>query len=325
MGASGTQPLSYQWYANQASIPPAINPTATNATLVLTNVQPGNAGIYYVMVTNSFGNTNSSNAVLTLLFPPSITLQPRSDLASVGCSVAFSSGATGSGTLTYRWQQNGSNLPGQTGTNLALLDIQPTNFGNYTMIASNAYGAATSSVAVLAMDHLPVPGSVIVQRYPNGGIRINAASLPSAATDADGDPISLISVASNSIAGGTVTWSGNSIYYLPPAGQTNADAFNYTLSDGHCSGTSVGTVLVEVRTDTSSASHVIIVEVGDGSVQVIFDGMPGTTYNVQGADTLTPPDWQDVTNLTANQYGTYIYTDWPATNGPVRYFRSVTP
>jgi hypothetical protein len=65
--------------------------------------------------------------------------------------------------------------------------------------------------------------------------------------------------------------------------------------------------------------------VGDGSVQVIFDGMPGTVYQVQSAKNLVSPDWQNVATLTANQYGIYVYVDWPATNGPVRYFRSVSP
>jgi hypothetical protein len=73
------------------------------------------------------------------------------------------------------------------------------------------------------------------------------------------------------------------------------------------------------------ASRVTIVQAGNGSVQVIFDGMPGVAYRVQTADGLTPPNWQDVTTLVAGQYGTYIYVDWPATNGPVRYFRSVSP
>ncbi|HXC99028.1 MAG TPA: immunoglobulin domain-containing protein, partial [Verrucomicrobiae bacterium] len=322
---AGTAPFGFQWQFNQSNILTSINPTATNALLVLTNVQPANAGNYSVKVANFYGSTNSSNAVLTLLFPPTITQRPHNQLVQLGCTVTFSSAATGSGTLTYQWQKNGANLPGQNGTNLALLDVQPPEFGNYTMIASNAYGSATSAVAVLALDHLPVPGGIIAQRFPGAGVRLNTIDITARATDADGDPLSLISVATNSVEGGTVTLSGPSIYYFPPAGLTNADAFNYTISDGHCDGTAVGTVLVNVRTDTNPASRVTIVQVGDGSVQVIFDGMPGVAYRVQGTDTLSPTDWQDVTTLTADQYGTYIYTDWPATNGPVRYFRSVTP
>jgi len=325
VGAVGTLPLHYQWQFNQSNILASVNPTATNAALVLNNLRAANAGNYSVVVTNLYGRTNSTNAALTLLFPPVITLEPLGQLVQPGCTVIFSSAATGTGTLTYQWQKNGANLAGQNGTNLAVLNVQPSDFGNYTMVASNAYGATTSSVAVLAQDHLPVPGGVIVQRYPGAGVRINTSSLLTGATDADGDPLSLINVATNSVAGGSVAWSGVSIYYLPPAGLTNADAFNYTISDGHCEGTAVGTVLVDVRGGTNPASQVTIVQAGNSSVQVIFDGMAGVLYRVQSTTSLNLPFWQDVTTLTADQYGTYVYTDWPATNGPVRYFRSVSP
>ena len=154
---------------------------------------------------------------------------------------------------------------------------------------------------------------------------MNAGDLLTGATDVDGDPLSVLGVASNSVAGGTVTINGPSICYMPPPGLTNSDSFNYTISDGHCGGTAVGAVLVEVRSDANPASRMTMVKMGDGSMHVIFDGMPGVAYRVQTADTLTPPDWQDVTTLVADQYGTYTYVDWPATNGPVRYFRSVSP
>jgi hypothetical protein len=76
VNAGGGQPLSYQWQENSTNIPAAINPTATNAMLVLTNLQIAQEGFTYsVVVSNVAGNTNSSNAVLTVLstgscFPP---------------------------------------------------------------------------------------------------------------------------------------------------------------------------------------------------------------------------------------------------------------
>ncbi len=325
VGATGTLPLSYQWQLNHSNIPASANSTATNPVLVLTNVQAVEAGNYSVVVSNFFGSTNSSNALLTPLFPPTITRQPHTQLAQPGCTVAFSAAATGNGTLTYQWQENGTNLPGQTSTNLALLNVQPPEFGNYTMIASNAYGSATSAVAVLALDHLPVPGGIIAQRFPGAGVRLNTIDILAQATDADGDALSLVNVSTGSVEGGTVTLVGPSIYYLPPTGLTNADAFNYTISDGRCDGTSVGTILVTVRTDLNPISRASIFQPGNGSVEVFFDGEPGVAYRVQSTDILAPPDWRDVTNLSANQYGTFLYVDWPATNGPVRYFRSVTP
>ena len=58
--ATGTQPLNYQWVFNGASNLIGAN----NATLTLTNVQSNLAGTYAVFVTNAYGQTLSSSAVL---------------------------------------------------------------------------------------------------------------------------------------------------------------------------------------------------------------------------------------------------------------------
>jgi hypothetical protein len=59
--AGGTSPLSYQWNYNTTNIL-----GATNATLMLTNVQFSQAGNYAVLITNVVGTAPSSNAVLTV-------------------------------------------------------------------------------------------------------------------------------------------------------------------------------------------------------------------------------------------------------------------
>ena len=60
--ATGSAPLSYQWYGPGSSVVVG----AVNSTLTLSNVQPGNAGSYFVLVTNANGFAQSSNAVLTV-------------------------------------------------------------------------------------------------------------------------------------------------------------------------------------------------------------------------------------------------------------------
>ena len=318
--ATGAPPLAYRWKFNGTNLA-----GATGTSLTLTNVLPTNAGSYSVVVTNTSGSVSSSNALLTILFPPVITLQPLKQVVTPGCSVSFTSAASGTLPLAYQWQRNGLPLPGQTATNLAVSGVQAFNFGNYAMTASNAYGVATSSVAVLALDNLPVAGGTVVYRYLSGGIRIDVSTVLANDTDADNDPLSIIGVNSNSVTGGTVTLNGRSIFYTPPGGTNSSDAFNYTLSDGHCGGTTVGTVLVDVRNDSNPASTAVIERLADGSMRVIFDGMPGTAYRVQRTDSLLMPNWQDVATLAADQFGTYVFVDPPGTNAPTRYYRSVSP
>jgi hypothetical protein len=60
--AVGSPPLSYQWSFNSTPIS-----GATSSAYILTEVGPGDAGNYSVLVTNPYGNTNSGNATLTLL------------------------------------------------------------------------------------------------------------------------------------------------------------------------------------------------------------------------------------------------------------------
>lgn len=64
--ATGSAPLSYQWYFNTNTLLPG----ATTASLLLTNIQPDQAGVYSVTVTNAAGATNSDFAVLNIAPPP---------------------------------------------------------------------------------------------------------------------------------------------------------------------------------------------------------------------------------------------------------------
>jgi hypothetical protein len=57
-------PLSYQWLFNGTNIA-----GATNATLTLTNVQPGAAGNYQVIISNASGSVTSVVALLTVTNP----------------------------------------------------------------------------------------------------------------------------------------------------------------------------------------------------------------------------------------------------------------
>jgi hypothetical protein len=64
--ASGSQPLSYQWYFKNS---PLVG--RTNAVLTLTNLQSDLAGPYFVTVTNAYDSITSSTAQLILTALPS--------------------------------------------------------------------------------------------------------------------------------------------------------------------------------------------------------------------------------------------------------------
>ena len=68
--AVGSQPLVYQWQLNGTNISSLSNPTATNSTLILTNAQGNQSGNIIVLVSSSYGPTNSATATLAVIAPP---------------------------------------------------------------------------------------------------------------------------------------------------------------------------------------------------------------------------------------------------------------
>jgi hypothetical protein len=147
--ATGAPPLSYQWVLNSL-----VNrlPGATNDTLVVTNVQAGNAGNYRVVITNDSGSVLSASARLTVVFPPVITNQPVSLVGFRGYPVTFKVGAGGTALLSYQWYFNDTGLLDQTNALLTLPSVSDLNTGNYSVTVSNPYGGATSRVARLTID-----------------------------------------------------------------------------------------------------------------------------------------------------------------------------
>ena len=90
--ASGSQPLIYQWYYNANTL--LVGPTGP--ILILTNVQPSDAGSYSVVVSNTAGSVTSSNAVLTVNTNPAAPLfitQPTSLHIYAGDTATFTAAA----------------------------------------------------------------------------------------------------------------------------------------------------------------------------------------------------------------------------------------
>src|SRR5207302_1949583 len=80
---------------------------------------------------------------------PVIGTQPTSQTAGYGDDTTLSVSVSGPGPFSYQWQLNGTNIPGATGSSLALDDLQYNDAGIYRVMVSNAEGSVTSSEAVL--------------------------------------------------------------------------------------------------------------------------------------------------------------------------------
>ena len=148
--ATGAEPLTYQWRSHLNSSSFTNIPFGTEATLVLTNVQPTSRR-FAVAVTDAGGLSATSSPLVTLtaLVSPSITSQPADQIGEVGTTATLTVTAVGMAPRAYQWRFNDANLAGKTSADLVLLSVQLTNAGNYSVVVTNAVGSVTSRVAVL--------------------------------------------------------------------------------------------------------------------------------------------------------------------------------
>ena len=161
--ANGTvaDPITYQWQKNNVNLA-----GETNATLDLLAVTNAAAGSYRCIAKNAFGTITSTATVLTVITPPTITVQPIDIVAYASTTVSFSVSATGTPTLTYQWYKDVGGgvfapITGATLSTYKLTNVQMALDGtHYRVVVTNgtgAAGAATSNTVTLTVKPVPAP------------------------------------------------------------------------------------------------------------------------------------------------------------------------
>jgi len=146
VSAWGDPPLSFQWRKGFVPIP-----GATNSLLRWPQIGVGDAGKYTVVVSNPWGATTSSVAMLTVLVRPAITAQPQSQTVLATTTASFSAAVTGTTPLSLQWYDGNTAIPGATNNVLAWASVAASNAGTYHLTAANAVGAVMSSAATLTV------------------------------------------------------------------------------------------------------------------------------------------------------------------------------
>lgn len=190
----GTPPFSYQWYLGSSQLADGGNGDGsgylgtTNQSLAITNVQLGEAGSYYIAVTNGAGGINVEVAQLTVLVrPPQIASggQPVSIVMLQGQTNSLSVTSLGTPPLTYQWYQGNTNPVTQlanagdfsdvTSSTLTIGPANPVDATNYFVVIANSAGSITSQVASVTVIIPQAPSYV---GYSNQVYTQNFDSLP---------------------------------------------------------------------------------------------------------------------------------------------------
>ena len=135
-----------QWFKNSVAVP-----GATTELLTFASAAPADAGSYTLVATNSQGSVTSNAATLTVNggAAPVVTTQPAS-LAQPAGSAAFLA-VVASGSPTYQWRKNGTNIPGATAATLSFASLAAADTASYDAVLTNATGSVTSNAATVVV------------------------------------------------------------------------------------------------------------------------------------------------------------------------------
>ncbi|MDP1833154.1 MAG: immunoglobulin domain-containing protein [Geothrix sp.] len=180
--ATGNPAPTYQWRKGGLDIGGATLATYTTPVTVI-----GDDGSSFdVVVSNGIGSPATSLAAILSVAPAPVTpvflTQPVSQTIVSGSSVTFTSSTSGTPTPTYQWKKDGTNIPGATSSSFTIVAVTPADAANYTVVATNTEGSATSNVATLTVNYAPVitvqPASQTVSQGTNVTFSVAANAVP---------------------------------------------------------------------------------------------------------------------------------------------------
>ncbi|MBN2433518.1 MAG: VCBS repeat-containing protein [Acidobacteria bacterium] len=165
VSASGTTPLSYQWYQGTAGN--TSTPVGTNSNSFTTPSLTSTTN-YWVRVSNSCGSVDSATATISLNQGPTISTQPHGPTVCEGETLTLNVTATGTAPLHYQWYQGNA---GDTSTpvgsdNNAYLTPPLATTTAYWVRVTNSCGSADSTAATITVD--PLPGDFSLYSPNNG-------------------------------------------------------------------------------------------------------------------------------------------------------------
>jgi uncharacterized repeat protein (TIGR03803 family) len=142
------------------------------------NLAPGrySATIWFTNLNDGFaqGRQLVLNVAVTSSVPVIVT-QPSSQTALPGASVVLTVAAVGEAPLSYRWQEDatnlsdGGNISGSATTALTMNNVSSAAAGTYSVIVSNSVGSVVSTGAVLTVASVTAPGVTFSTLYSFAG------------------------------------------------------------------------------------------------------------------------------------------------------------
>ena len=174
--ATGSMPITYQWYKSGQLIP-----GETSSTLERIVATTADGGSYHVIVSNAGGSFRSGTATVTIVPHIVINQQPSPLNVVVGAPLSLSVAATSTLPLDYQWFRNDLPLTGRTSPTLQIPTTSFDDAGTYRVSIRNSVEEVSSETVEVNVGNDTSGGVLAITTTgagAGGGLRITAVGLP---------------------------------------------------------------------------------------------------------------------------------------------------
>lgn len=303
-GGSVKNPTRY----TAANLPAGLKQPALSGTIWRITGIPTQSGVYSNVKLTGYEGGDQGTVTFTITVvdaPPAITAGPKALTVNAGDPVTLSVTATGS-SLKYQWLKDDLEIVGATNALWNLDKAVASDSGNYRVRVYNTGSSVLSDPALLTVNTPQNPPAFVSTPVGKVVHEGDICTLACSCQSSGSSPLQFV-------------WTKD--------GKVIPDAASETLTLSRVSASDAGSYMVTVsNTDgqVSSAPAVVTVVaplaaqtpiLNNNGIRIPFNGIPGSTYVLEGSELVDPPQWISLKEQTAGDFAPNAFdlTDLTAT------------